>query len=428
MTRKILIALLLGMSSMLCHANQLLDIYVGEIRILKVSPVERVALGNAGLLSTSILKNGQLLLIGEKKGSTSMHLWFANGSEKDMTVRIDEANISQDRAEVAQLLSGVPGLKIGIVGQRVVLTGDVDTTYQPVIETVMGAYKGVLDLTRKDNLALPDKKMVLMNIKITEFNKNYLEDLGIDWGNSIAGPSAAFAIDATNNNNFRVGAKATEPSLSGLPTRVSGALGFFGIAAEISSRINFAVDSGNALILAEPRLVARSGGEASFLAGGEVPLPQSNVNGQSVEYKEFGISLTIKPIIDQNDNISANVSTEVSAVDPSVAVDDIPGFLTRKTSADIYLKAEDTLVISGLLNQQASKGDSRIKYLGDIPVLGALFKSKSFRDNKSELVIFVTPSVHNAGARLNQEYLQRREAGVRDFLETVDEGSLQIID
>jgi len=343
-------------------------------------------------------------------------------------VRIDEANISQDRAEVAQLLSGVPGLKIGIVGQRVVLTGDVDTTYQPVIETVMGAYKGVLDLTRKDNLALPDKKMVLMNIKITEFNKNYLEDLGIDWGNSIAGPSAAFAIDATNNNNFRVGAKATEPSLSGLPTRVSGALGFFGIAAEISSRINFAVDSGNALILAEPRLVARSGGEASFLAGGEVPLPQSNVNGQSVEYKEFGISLTIKPIIDQNDNISANVSTEVSAVDPSVAVDDIPGFLTRKTSADIYLKAEDTLVISGLLNQQASKGDSRIKYLGDIPVLGALFKSKSFRDNKSELVIFVTPSVHNAGARLNQEYLQRREAGVRDFLETVDEGSLQIID
>ena len=110
-----------------------------------------------------------------------------------------------------------------------------------------------------------------------------------------------------------------------LVNQAKNAFGYFGIASEITSRINFAVNSGNALILAEPRLSTRSGGEASFLAGGEFPIELSTINGTTIEFKEFGVSLSVSPVVDRNNNIRANVATEISAIDRSVAVGDVPG-------------------------------------------------------------------------------------------------------
>ena len=136
----------------------------------------------------------------------------------------------------------------------------------------------------------------------------------------------------------------------------------------------------------------------------------------------------IKPEVDKDNNIRANVSTEVSAVDNSVAIDGIPGFLTRKTSADVSMRSGETLVISGLINQQASKDISRLKYLSDIPILGELFKSKTFRDNKSELVIFVTPTVFDSESDLNKAELERRKNGVKQAVDAIHEKSLKILD
>ena len=417
-------------------AEDVIELYVGQIKILKVGNIKRLAVGNAKIASTSLLNNGQLLLIAESEGDSNIHIWFNNGDEKDFTVRVDKqfGTLSDAAQEVQALLADVSGLKVRTVGDKIVLSGRVDSSNENAISTVAGIYPQIMDLTQKtdpkeyDALELPKNKMVFMNIKITEFNKNYLENLGINWDNPISGPAAAFALDASTNDIFRV--TPSTPSLGDLlPRSARSPLGYFGIAFEISSRINFAVNSGNALILAEPRLATRSGGEANFLAGGEIPLKVTNALGSSnVEFKEFGISLQIKPEVDQNDNIRASVSTEVSAVDNSVAVDGIPGFLTRKTSADISMRSGETLVISGLINQQASKDISGLKYLSDIPILGELFKSKTFRDNKSELVIFVTPTVFDADSDLNKAELERRKKGVEYTIDAIDEDSLDIID
>ena len=147
-----------------------------------------------------------------------------------------------------------------------------------------------------------------------------------------------------------------------------------------------------------------------------MPLPSTNTTGQSnVEFKKFGISLLIKPFADTQGNITGNIETEVSTVDPSLAVSGIPGFRSRKTVSDISMRDGETMVLSGLINQELGKDVSSLAWLGDLPVLGPLFRSNNFRNNKSELVIFVTPNVVDASSELNQNEIGRGQKLIDTF-------------
>jgi pilus assembly protein CpaC len=414
-----------------CFAGENIDLYVGEIKILKVGEIERIAVGNSSTLSTSMLNNGQLLLIAEKQGDSNVHIWFNDGTEKDYSIHVTAQvnKIVLRKMEVEDLLSDIGGLKVRIVGEKIVLSGEVEDGYSDAMSTVQAAFPEVMNLTKTGGLDLnrPDNKMVMMNIKITEFNKNYLKSLGIQWDTTVAGPAAALAFDATANPVFRA-SEQPNTSFNGLaPGVAESPLGYFGIVSEITSRINFAVNSGNALVLAEPRLAARSGGEATFLAGGEFPIETSNINGTTIEFKQFGIQLEVKPTVDINNNVRAHVSTELSAIDNSVAVNGVPGLLSRKTTADVILRSGETLVMSGLLNQQASKDTSGVAFLSDIPILGALFRSKTFRDNRSELVIFVTPKVFDANSEINKKALEYAKKGIEGVIKDIDMKRLDII-
>ena len=126
-------------------------------------------------------------------------------------------------------------------------------------------------------------------------------------------------------------------------------------------------------------------------------------------------------------NVRANVSTELSAIDNSVSVDGVPGLLSRRTTADVILGSGETLVMSGLLNQQASRDEQGVAFLKDIPILGALFRSETFRDNRSELVIFVTPKVFDADSELNKEAIDYAKKGIQGTIDAIDMDSLEII-
>lgn len=420
---------------------KVMKLYAGEVRAISVGDIDRIAVGNAGTISTSLLDNGQLLLIAENVGVTNIHIWFKDGSEDELTtiVRAAAGPLELKMDEVSELLRDIEGLEIRIVGDRIVLSGKIDNTFTDTISTVQGAFTELMDLSIKldpaenDVFELPNNKMVFMNIKITEFNKNFLENLGIQWDSSITGPAAGLAFDAARNDSFRV-SEAPATSFTGAlgfgGAAASPPLGFFGIATQITSRINFAVNSGNAVILAEPRLAVRSGGEAKFLAGGEFPISISNINGTTIEFKEFGIKLDVKPEVDKKNNIRANVLTEVSAIDNSVAVDNVPGLLTRRTETQVSMKSEETLVISGLINQEISKDVQRLKFLSDIPILGALFRSKNFRDRKTELVIFITPNVFDAESDINKAEIKAAEDNLNRGYEAmgIDNGSLDIVE
>lgn len=344
-----------------------LDLFQGEIRLLKDVSVDRVAIGNGKLLKVEILSDQQLLIIGEAAGSTSLHLWKTDGSELDYNIRIAEKD---------------PQTRVRL------------------------------------------EKMIQMDVKIVEFRKSRLDELGIDWSKNIPGPTFATAGDFATSSLFRGPSEAK--IAQGLPLNVQPFQTYFGIATEITSRIRYLETSGDATTLAAPTLSTRNGGNAKFLAGGEVPYPVINQNGQtSVSFKEYGIKLDISPLVDPNDVIAAKIATEVSQIDPSVTVQGSPGFLSRKTETEMNVHEGETIVLAGLLNRELANSADKVPGLGNIPIVGWLFKSEKYRNNVTELVVFVTPRVVEVTPGQKDSRVEKTEQRIKENLEQ-SKGRLEI--
>jgi pilus assembly protein CpaC len=174
-------------------------------------------------------------------------------------------------------------------------------------------------------------------------------------------------------------------------------------------------DKGNAHIIARPKLLCRSGEKAEFLAGGEIPIKIATMNVTKVEWKEFGILLSIEPVVDSNDNIATGIKVENSTI--TDFVDGQPTFQTSRVKTNINVRSGDVIVLSGLVNREHAKAVNKVPLLGSVPILGELFKSRSFRSNQSELLIFVTPVVMTPDSPENERMIQTtrdKEKGIDD--------------
>ena len=332
--------------SMTSHATENILVFIGEIKILEVGDIERVAVGNGALLSTSMLENGQLLILAESAGETTLHIWYSDGAESDLKVSIVENNPDRLMLEIQELVNHVGEIEVKKIGERIYLTGTIYDTDVQKLNLIKEAYDGLIDLTQTHTsppapILLPEDKMVFINVKFTELRGGLDENLGVAWDQIIAGPIGAINYDADSNRAFRAEDPNNAPAfVAALPTQIAGPLGFLGLATQINSAINLLVASKNAIILAEPTLSTRSGGKAEFLAGGEVPVVSSGSLGSTdVEYKEFGILLEIEPIVGHDNTIFAKITTESSAIDPDRpgGGSTPPGFITRRTSTDVRM-------------------------------------------------------------------------------------------
>jgi pilus assembly protein CpaC len=395
-------------------AGEITDVvmYVGEVKTLPVRNVTRVAVGNGRLLTANVL-DSEVLLLGEAPGDTSLFMWLKGGTIQRYKVRITGTDVNDNFTQLRAILGDLPGIRLERVGDAVVVSGNTSKVNLQRIEATLKAFPRVLNLAREEEVTL--KRMVYMKVQIMEFKKTALENLGVDWQTNIVGPAGALTADAIGNRLFRYAPQTQDPTFTpgqgaavALSTASQPLRGYLGIASVITSRLNLAVQNGDAWILASPELSTRSGGEAKFLAGGQVPLPTVSATGQSsVTFKDYGIRMTLKPNVDDANNIAASLETELSAIDPSVTVQGIPGFTTRQTNSEINVKSGQTIVISGLVNQNLANTIDKFPFLGDVPVLGALFKSTNFTAGRTDLVIFVTPTVVDAASTANQQRLEK---------------------
>ena len=452
-------------------------VYVGDMLTLNIGQIDRVAVGNGKLMSTSILETGDLLVLAEKEGDTELKIWPRGGevithkfyitkldsdrtsleavsalknipgirtrrvgeniviegfTSKTTAELIDKVaekyaeminlTIEANLSDITEVLTHVPGLDVKKVGTWAVVTGAVDTKGKAALEAIKAGFPEILDLTTEDRVA--KDPMIYMRVQITEFSTNALENLGINWTTSFNGPSFGYTddflhsggIDDLNAFNNQVGDQNLSGTYSG-----HNAAGYFGIATLITSAINLEVSSGNALILASPTLSAKSGGKAKFLSGGEIPVPVPAEGGVTqIEYKEFGIKLEIEPKAGVGGNVSAKIMTEVSSVDRSVSVQGVPGFRNRSAETEVSLRDGETLVISGLVNRDIGEDVSRVKWLSDIPILGALFKSTNFRSERTDLVIFITPTIYDPDSEINRAQVKRAAELRQAFMDAVE--------
>lgn len=175
---------------------------------------------------------------------------------------------------------------------------------------------------------------------------------------------------------------------------VNTASSFVVSSESLTAKIEALENSGDGRILAMPNLLCRSGGEAKFFAGGEIPIKISNIRTSQVEWKKYGIMLHVQPRADRLGRLKFQLSTEISSLDGANKVDTVPGILTNRIDTQFNLKGTQTVVLSGLIKKEESKAVSGVALLNSIPILGRLFESEDFNQSLTELLVFVTPEVY----------------------------------
>ena len=280
-------------------------------------------------------------------------------------------------------------------GNAIILRGSVssDVLLDQALKITEGMIGGSDEDTRIVNLIeVGGNHQVMLKVVIAEMRRSIKREFGTNW---------AAVISAGGNrkiNLFDFGGLATTASSFG---RIFGSFTSFGALDLFAFAMDILEEEGLSKILAEPTLVARSGESASFLVGGEVPIPVIQGGGNSeaitIEYHEFGVGLTFTPTVLGPDRIHLVVSPEVSRADftfgTEVSGTLVPGFAVRRASTSVELADGQSFMIAGLLNEEIRELAGKYPLLGSVPILGALFRSTQFEKNETELVIIVTPTL-----------------------------------
>lgn len=341
-----------------------------------------------------ILSEYVLKLDGITIGNTSMIIWTkGDGDERPVPTFFDLRVVGDRDAIQNQLKEMAPndGIEVQFANDTVVLSGNVanDQTRAKAFELAK-AYSGKVI----NNITVNEPQQVLLQVKVAQVDKSSLKKLGISFfvkGNSAEGYSNLVGAPG----GALSGAAPTMGSLGSLETFQAGVSYF---PAGISTVLQALSSKGLAKVLAEPNLLVKSSQEGNFLAGTKIPLSViESANGQAtttIRYETVGIKLKFKPEVLENGMISLKINpAEVSSIQGYLAVNGYPIIDTRNVDTSVELKDGQSLVLAGLLQEEEIRNMSKIPLLGDIPVLGALFRSSSTDIKEKELVFFITPVI-----------------------------------
>jgi pilus assembly protein CpaC len=379
---------------------QKLNLTVGKSIIIQ-SPggVKRVSLVAPEIADAMVLTPHQIYLIGKTPGITNLTLW---GTDNKVIAILDlevSPDISRLKEMIHKVLPEEKDIRVSTTHDRIALSGTVSSTSNlSQVLTLTGPY-APLDEEKKPKIInlveVAGVHQVMLEVRVSEISRSLLRRLG-------------FNFAYVNGGNFGV---SLLNQLASLPAGGSPA-GGIGASSAINAILGFSngatwtvlidalKEEGLIKVLAEPTLITLSGKTANFLAGGEfpIPVPQSVAAGGTtitIEYKPFGVALNFTPTVLSNKKINMVVAPEVSDLDFSNALTAsgfvIPSITTRRVSTVIELADGQSFAIAGLLKDDVREIVSKFPLLGDIPILGALFRSSTFRKNETELIVIVTP-------------------------------------
>ena len=387
---------------------------VGRSTLVDIGqPISRVSLTKADVADALVTSPNQLLVHGKVPGAISMFVWNRGGSVKRYEIVV-ERDLEALNEQFRTLFPG-ENIQAHSNGKAVVLSGNVSR--KEVTEKAMAVAAGYVEkkedvVTLLQAQAGPPAQQVMLRVRFAEVSRSAISELGATFFTSPTGIENTIGRIATPQVP---GPTYTElqwsKASSDFGSEVTSASGkinfgdflnlfFFSQKYDIGVLIRAMQQRGLFQSLAEPNLVAESGKEASFLAGGEFPVPIAQGSGAnlavSVQFKEFGVRLNFTPTIN-GDRVHLKVRPEVSTLDFGNAVVlsgfRIPALSTRRTETEIELRNGQTFAIAGLLNNQMQSTLQKIPGIGDIPILGYLFRSKVAQKDQTELVVMITPEI-----------------------------------
>ncbi|MDY7000941.1 MAG: type II and III secretion system protein family protein [Thermodesulfobacteriota bacterium] len=385
------------------QSPQIIELVLGKsIIVNSETDIHRVSVAEPGIADILLLSPKQVCLTGKAPGVTNLTLW----DQGDRVARVFDLNVTPDVSQLKEmihtLLPEEKDIQVIAAHDSLTLSGAVSSAAnQALVLDVAEVYapNKVVNL-----MHVGGSHQVMLEVKVAEMSRSVMERLGIDFSYFMGGdffyvllnnlialdnesgplPITPWQRDAGANGNLRIS-----------PAR-NGMFRFHKGQAVWSGFLDVLKNNGLVKILAEPSLLCRSGEDAEFLAGGEIPIPvPQGLGSTAIEYKQFGVALSFSPMVLDNNKISLKVFPEVSELDYNNAVNiggyTIPAITSRRASTTVELGDGQSFAIAGLLKDDVREGVNKYPVLGDIPVLGTLFRSSSYQKQESELVIIVTP-------------------------------------
>ena len=373
------------------HANAIefapqISATVGKSILLRLpAPVSRLSVGDKDVADVVLINPKEIYLLGKKVGSTNIILWNKNGQSTvvDVSVGLD-ASVLQGKLQ--QLLPGENKIRVTAAGDSLVLTGSVSSAVKVDNALALAEAYGGKKVVNMLQAAAPQQ--VMLEVKVAEVSKNLLDKLGVHLETTPHGMGLA----GTLTSSFLFG--TTFPNLGGsLDITKPGIL-----------QIEAEKKDGLVKILAEPNIIAMSGQEGSFLAGGKIfiPVPQAGAGGTVVtlEEREFGVGLRFTPTVLEGGRINLRVTPEVSELSTTgteVSTNGgsntslLPTITTRRASTTVQLRDGQSLAIGGLIKNNVTEVMKALPILGELPIIGALFRSSEFQNDRTELLFVITP-------------------------------------
>ena len=378
-----------------------IDLLVGRSTVLNVgTAIARVSLTVPDIADAMVTAPSQLLIHGKQPGIISLFVWDKAGA-----IKTYEVNVRRDLTALKEHLKQLfPGEQIVVLGsgKDIVLSGTVAGQY--VIDKaaeVAGGYvekkEDVVNLLKQQEGVASNQ--VMLRVRFAEVSRSALQELG-----------ATFVANGYKGEWL---GRTQPPGVPAPDFQKDGSLTFsdflnvfiFNTEEGLGGAVRALQTKGLFQSLAEPNLIATNGKEASFLAGGEYPYPVvqggGNNNAVTIMFKEFGVRLHFTPTVLGGDLINLKVRPEVSSLDfaNAVIIDGfrVPALSTRRTETEVELRDGQTFAIAGLMNNTLTNSMSKIPGIGDIPILGLLFRSRAHQKNQTELVVMITPTIIRKG-------------------------------
>ncbi|MDF1619685.1 type II and III secretion system protein family protein [Pseudothioclava nitratireducens] len=361
-------------------------------------PFAELSIANPGIADITTLSDRTIYLLGKLPGRTTMTIVGADGK----LITNVEVQVTPDIGEFKERLKQIlPGenIEVRTANDGIVLSGTVSSTAK--LDRALDLAKRYAPDRVSNLMTVGGTQQVMLKVRFAEMQRSVSKNLSSSLAlrGTVGGGSAATGLIGGTGNFTQDGAVTGAFNSGAIP--ISGDRGALGVGFT-AGNMEFAIllealeSKGVVRTLAEPNLTALSGQVAKFLAGGEYPIPVvGDDNGISIEYKPFGVEMAFTPRVVDGDLINLEIAAAVSAIDTSVTMQSggfsVNAFKRRETSTTVEMRDGESFAIAGLLQDDFNDLNDQIPWLGDVPVLGALFRSAQYERKQSELVIIVTP-------------------------------------
>lgn len=375
--------------------NSTLDVPMNRAVVVESDiPFAELSIANPGIADISSLSDRTIYVLGKSPGLTTLTLLDASGQLiTNVNVRV-AADVSEFKERLRQIL---PGEKIEVrtANDGIVLSGVVSSAQR--LQRALDLAERYAPERVSNLMSVGGIQQVMMKVRFAEMQRNVSKSLSSSL--SLNGALGGTGISAgTGTNNTATGVTGSLGGSIPASNQNAGAIlfGFNAGSTQVGILLEALEKKGVVRFLAEPNLVALSGQEAKFMAGGEYPVPVAQSNDRiSIEFKPFGIELSFIPRVVDKELINLELKAAVSAIDPTNSLSigngiEVAAFTRRETSTTVEMRDGESFAIAGLLTDDFTDNSSQLPWIGDVPILGALFRSAEYQRSQTELVIIVT--------------------------------------